>query len=305
MNNSLWVEKYRPVNLDTYIGNDFIKDKVTIYLESNDVPHLLLHGAAGTGKTTLAKLIVKNIECDFMYINASDERGIDTIRTKIKGFASSVGFKPLKVIILDESDYLTPDAQASLRNVMETFSEHSRFILTCNYVERIIDPIQSRCQSFQVIPPDRKQVAVHLSKILDQENVSYEVNDIGLLVNGGYPDIRRVINAAQRQSANNKLVIDKQSSILNDYKVKLLDILKSNKDKKTSFTEIRQLLADSKVKDYSDAFRLLYDNIDEYASNSKAVTIIALAEGQFQDSQVVDKEINFMATMIKLLGEIK
>ena len=305
MNNSLWVEKYRPVNLDTYIGNDFIKDKVAIYLESNDVPHLLLHGLAGTGKTTLAKLIVKNIECDFMYINASDERGIDTIRTKIKGFASSVGFKPLKVIILDESDYLTPDAQASLRNVMETFSEHSRFILTCNYVERIIDPIQSRCQSFQVIPPDRKQVAVHLSKILDQENVSYEVNDIGLLVNGGYPDIRRVINAAQRQSANNKLVIDKQSSILNDYKVKLLDILKSNKDKKTSFTEIRQLLADSKVKDYSDAFRLLYDNIDEYASNSKAVTIIALAEGQFQDSQVVDKEINFMATMIKLLGEIK
>ena len=303
--NSLWVEKYRPVNLDTYIGNDFIKDKVAIYLESNDVPHLLLHGLAGTGKTTLAKLIVKNIECDFMYINASDERGIDTIRTKIKGFASSVGFKPLKVIILDESDYLTPDAQASLRNVMETFSEHSRFILTCNYVERIIDPIQSRCQSFQVIPPDRKQVAVHLSKILDQENVSYEVNDIGLLVNGGYPDIRRVINAAQRQSTNNKLVIDKQSSILNDYKVKLLDILKSNKDKKTSFTDIRQLLADSKVKDYSDAFRLLYDNIDEYASNSKAVTIIALAEGQFQDSQVVDKEINFMATMIKLLGEIK
>ena len=188
---------------------------------------------------------------------------------------------------------------------METFSEHSRFILTCNYVERIIDPIQSRCQSFQVIPPDRKQVAVHLSKILDQENVSYEVNDIGLLVNGGYPDIRRVINAAQRQSANGNLVIDKQSSILNDYKLKLLDILKSNKDKKTSFTEIRQLLADSKVKDYSDAFRLLYDNIDEYASNSKAVTIIALAEGQFQDSQVVDKEINFMATMIKLLGEIK
>jgi len=303
--NSLWVEKHRPTNLDTYIGNDFIKDKVAIYLETNDVPHLLLHGVAGTGKTTLAKIIVKNIECDFMYINASDERGIDTIRHKIKGFASSVGFKPLKIIILDESDYLTPDAQASLRNVMETFSEHSRFILTCNYVERIIDPIQSRCQSFQVIPPDRKQVAIHLSKILDQENINYEVNDIGLLVNGGYPDIRRVINAAQRQSTDGKLVIDKQSSILNDYKVKLLDILKSTKDKKTSFNEIRQLLADSKVKDYSDAFRLLYDNIDEYASNNKAVSIIALAEGQFQDSQVVDKEINFMAFIVKLLGEIK
>jgi len=304
--NSLWVEKHRPVNLDTYIGNDFIKDKVAIYLESNDVPHLLLHGVAGTGKTTLAKIIVKNIECDFMYINASDERGIDTIRHKIKGFASSVGFKPLKIIILDESDHLTPDAQASLRNVMETFSGHSRFILTCNYVERIIDPIQSRCQSFQVIPPDRKQVAVHLSNILDSENITYDIQDLGIIVNSGYPDIRRVINAGQRQSVSGKLVIDKQSSILNDYKVKLLDILKDKtKDKKKSFNEIRQLLADSKVRDYSDAFRLLYDNLDEFANNSKATSILSLAEGQLQDSQVVDKEINFMATMIKLLGDIK
>ena len=303
MNNSLWVEKYRPVNLDTYIGNDFIKDKVAIYLESNDVPHLLLHGLAGTGKTTLAKLIVKNIECDFMYINASDERGIDTIRTKNKGFASSVGFKPLKVIILDESDYLTPDAQASLRNVMETFSEHSRFILTCNYVERIIDPIQSRCQSFQVIPPDRKQVAVHLSKILDQENVSYEVNDIGLLVNGGYPDIRRVINAAQRQSANNKLVIDKQSSILNDYKVQLLEILKTQ-SRKDAFQNIRKILADSHVRDYSEAFRLLYDSVGEYAPGKTAMCILALSKYQLSDVQVVDKEINFMACIIELLGVI-
>tara|TARA_Y100000593_G_scaffold87783_1_gene168881 strand:- start:1053 stop:1979 length:927 start_codon:yes stop_codon:yes gene_type:complete len=304
--NSLWVEKYRPQNLDTYIGNDFIKDKVSIYLESGDVPHLLLHGQAGTGKTTLAKLIVNNIDCDFLYVNASDENSVDAVRDKIKNFASTAGFRPFKIIILDEADFLTPNAQAALRNIMETFSKHCRFILTCNFVERIIDPIQSRCQTFQVIPPDRKQVAQHLCSVLDQESILYKLEDVALLVNGGYPDIRRVINAGQRQSISGQLVIDKQSSILNDYKVKLLDILKDKtKDKKTSFTEIRQLLADSKVKDYSDAFRLLYDTLDDYAGDSKAVSILTLAEGQFQDAQVVDKEINFMAMMIKLLGEIK
>ena len=303
--NSLWVEKYRPQNLDTYIGNDFIKDKVKGYLESGDVPHLLFHGQAGTGKTTLAKLIVNNIDCDFLYVNASDENSVDAVRDKIKGFASTAGFRPFKIIILDEADFLTPNAQAALRNIMETFSKHCRFILTCNFVERIIDPIQSRCQTFQVIPPDRKQVAAHLCSVLDKEGISYKLEDIAVLVNAGYPDIRRVINAGQRQSISGNLVIDKQSEILNDYKVKLLEILKSNKDKKVSFTEIRQLLADSKVKDYSDAFRLLYDNLDDFAGGNKAVSILTLAEGQFQDAQVVDKEINFMAMMIKLLGEIK
>ena len=171
--NTLWVEKYRPTNLDTYVGNDFIKDKVKLYLETGDVPHLLLYGRAGTGKTTLAKIITKNIDCDMMYINASDENNVDNVRTKIKNFASSIGFKPLKVIILDEADFLTPNAQAALRNLMETFSKTTRFILTCNYAERIIDPIQSRCQSFQVIPPDKKQVAKQLVDILGSEDVTY------------------------------------------------------------------------------------------------------------------------------------
>ena len=196
--NSLWVEKYRPSSLDTYIGNDHLKSKVSIYLESGDLPHLLLFGRAGTGKTTLAKLLIKNIECDYLYINASDENNVDTVRTKVKNFASTIGFKDLKIIILDECDYITPNAQAALRNLMETFSKHCRFILTCNYVERIIDPIQSRCQLFQIIPPSKKEVAQKLHNILIEENVNSELDDIKILVDSGYPDIRRVINSAQR-----------------------------------------------------------------------------------------------------------
>ena len=301
--NTLWVEKYRPTTLDNYVGNDFIKDKVKLYLETGDVPHLLLYGRAGTGKTTLAKIITKNIDCDMMYINASDENNVDNVRTKIKNFASSIGFKPLKVIILDEADFLTPNAQAALRNLMETFSRTTRFILTCNYAERIIDPIQSRCQSFQVIPPDKKQVAKQLVDILGSESVTYQNEDLVTIVNAGYPDIRRVINAGQRQSISGQLVVDKESSILNDYKVKLLEILKT-KDKKTSFKEIRQLLADSHIRDYSEAFRLLYDEVSEYAQGKTAMAIMTLAKYQLSDVQVVDKEINFMAGLIELLGVI-
>ena len=166
LENSLWCERYRPTSLDTYIGNEHLKSKVSVYLESGDLPHLLLYGKAGTGKTTLAKILVNNIECDYLYINASDENSVDTVRNKVRGFASTMGFKDYKIIILDECDYITPNAQAALRNLMETFSKHCRFILTCNFVERIIDPIQSRCQSFQVIPPSKKEVALHIHNIL-------------------------------------------------------------------------------------------------------------------------------------------
>ena len=179
---TLWVERYRPVDLENYIGNEHLKTKVSKYISTGDIPHLLLHGKAGTGKTTLAKLLVSNVDCDQMYVNASDENNVETVRNKIKMFASSVGFKDLKVIILDECDFLTPNAQAALRNLMETFSKHCRFILTCNYVERIIDPIQSRCQSFQIVPPSKIQVAKHLHNILVQENIMDTPEDIKILV---------------------------------------------------------------------------------------------------------------------------
>ena len=301
---SLWVEKYRPTTMDTYIGNEHLKSKVSVYLESGDLPHLLLYGRAGTGKTTLAKLLVNNIDCDYLYINASDENSVEVVRDKVKNFASTLGFQEMKVIILDECDYITPNAQAALRNLMETFSKNCRFILTCNYVERIIDPIQSRCQSFQIIPPDRKQVAQHMSNILDNENVKYELDNIVTIVNSGYPDIRRVINGAQRQVVNNELVIDKSSIIQNDYKNQVLEILKTQ-DKKNSFKNIRQLLADSKVTDFSDLFRLMFDTVDDWGAGHIAECILILSKYQQSDAVVVDKEINVMAMFVEIIGTIK
>ena len=301
---SLWVEKYRPTKLDNYIGNDHLKSKVSVYLESGDIPHLLLFGRAGTGKTTLAKLLVNNIDCDYLYINASDENSVDVVREKVKNFASTLGFQDMKVIILDECDYITPNAQAALRNLMETFSKNCRFILTCNYVERIIDPIQSRCQSFQIIPPDRKQVAQHLANILGNEEINYDIKDIATIVNAGYPDVRRVINGAQRQVVNGSLVIDENTITQNDYKTKVLEIL-TKQDKKTSFQMIRQLLADSKVSDFSDLFRLMFDTVDDWGKGHIAECILILSKYQQSDAVVVDKEINIMAMFVEIIGSIK
>jgi replication factor C small subunit len=299
--NSLWVERYRPSGLEGYVGNEHIIQKVNIYIENNDVPHLLLHGDAGTGKTTLAKIIVNAIDCDYLYVNASDERGIDTLREKIRGFAASVGFRTWKVVILDESDYLTRDAQAALRNLMETFSKSTRFILTCNYPEKVIDPIQSRCQTFEIIPPTKKDVAKRLNDILINEGIQFEMQDLAVIVNSGYPDIRRVINAAQRQVINGRLVIDKQSSIESTYSEKIVDILKSGVDTKSKFTQIRQILADSKVRDYTKLYSTLYERVDEYAGNKVGTTIVNIAEAQYKDSLVVDKEINVMAMFVNIL----
>ena len=296
MSHSLWVEKYRPTDLSTYIGNEHLKEKVKVYLESEDVPHLLLYGKAGTGKTTLAKIVVNNIDCDYMYINASDENKVDDVRNKIKTFASSVGFKSLKVIILDECDYLTPNAQAALRNLMETFSKHCRFILTCNYVERIIDPIQSRCQSYKVVPPSKKEVAQQMVNILDKEGNLYKLDDVALIVNAGYPDIRRVINSAQRQVVDGKLKIDTSSIIQNNYKLQLLEMLSNG----SKLNDIRKLIADNSISDYSELYRLLYDEVETYGKSKVAECILNIAEAQFQDVNVVDKEINFMSLIIRL-----
>ena len=301
MSNSLWVEKYRPDTLEGYVGNEHILEKVKIYIENEDVPHLLLYGVAGTGKTTLAKIITNQIDCDVMYINASDENSVDAVRDKIRGFASSMGFRKWKVVILDEADYLTPNAQAALRNLMETFSKSTRFILTCNYVEKVIDPIQSRCQTFAISPPSKKEVAKRLYDILNEEGVEFQNEDLAILVNSGYPDIRRVLNAAQRQVVGGKLKIDTTSTIQANYTDDVIKVLQKSGDVKQQFTEIRQIIADSKVKDFTPLYRSLYDEVDNYASGKVGQTILNIADGQYKDAMVVDKEINVMAMMLNIL----
>ena len=304
VDNSLWVEAYRPTVLENYVGNEHLKSKVEGYLETGDIPHLLLYGRAGTGKTTLAKLIVKSLDCDYMVINASDENNVETVRTKVKNFASSMGFKKYKIIILDEFDYMSQNAQAILRNLMETFSQHCRFILTCNYVEKVIEPIQSRCQTFQIVPPTKKDVAVQISKILKAESVEFEPKDLVPIIDSGYPDIRKIINTCQMNSIKGKLQVDTKNLLENDYKTKVLEILKSSDDKRNKYMNLRQTIIDSRVTDFSELFTLLYEKVDEYASANTANVIIALSEGQNKHFNAIDKEIPMAATLIEILNLI-
>ena len=303
--NSLFVEKYRSKTLEEYVGNEQLKQIVSQYINNNDIQNLLLYGTPGTGKTTLAKLIVNNINCDFLYINASDERGIDTIRDKVQGFASSASFKPLKIIILDEADFLTIQAQASLRNIIETYSRTTRFILTCNYLERIIDPLQSRCQVLKITPPSKKEVAQHVANVLDQEDISYENFNIAFIVNKHYPDIRKILNTCQVNTVDGELVIDTSILTSSNYKDAILKELKT--PSKNSFKNIRQTLADSNLDDFEGIYRFLYDNLDEYGKDdlTKVSIIIEIENYMYHANFRIDKEINLMALICSILKTIQ
>jgi DNA polymerase III delta prime subunit len=254
--------------------------------------------------TTLARLIVNSVDCDHMIINASDENNVDTVRNKIKGFASTIGFKPFKIIVLDEADYMTAGGQSILRNLMETFSKHCRFILTCNYVEKIIDPIQSRCQTFQIIPPTKKDVAIQISKILTIEGIKFEVKDLVPIIDTAYPDIRKIINTCQLNSIKGELKVDTQNLLENDYKTKIIEILKSKDDQRNKYMKLRQTLVDSRATDFTDLYTLLYDKVEEYAEGKTANVILEISDGQRNAFLSIDKEIPTAATLIKILNII-
>lgn len=304
MSINLWIEKFRPKNLDEYVGSDVVKQRFGSFIEKGEIPHLLFHGKAGTGKTTMAKILVNNIDCDDIYINASDERGIDIIRNKIKNFASTVGFSKWKVVVLDEADYLTPESQAALRNMMETFADRTRFILTCNYPEKVIPAIQSRCQTFKIEPPSMKDIAVRCVQILKDEGISFDPHDLKTIIETNYPDIRKVMGDLQSNVVGDMLELSSDLLNSNDLENKIIDTLKSSMSKKDKFTTIRQMMLDSGTNDYTNLYSLLYKRVDEYGTGNVGQIILVISDSDSKSIMAVDKEITAMACLIQILDII-
>jgi DNA polymerase III delta prime subunit len=302
----IWVERYRPKNLNDYIGNDIVKETCKIFVEKQDLPHLLFFGPAGTGKTSLAKILTSNISCDVLYVNASAENRVDDVRIKLKNFASGAGFKPLKVAILDESDRLTPEAQGALRNMMETYSIHTRFILTCNYFEKMIAPIVSRCQTFEIKPISKSDIARKLVNVLQAEAVNFTKEDIKFIVETYYPDIRKVINFAQQSNLNGTLKICKENAVEVDFLNKLIEILKKPAET-SAFTQIRQLVVEIDPNSLELIYRHLLDKVDQYAAGKEAIIILRLAEALKQSTGLISnvRDIPFLACVYNILNDLK
>jgi replication factor C small subunit len=299
--NTLYVERFRPTELKYYVGNENIKDTIQKYLDQGDIQNFIFYGGPGTGKTTLAKIIVKNLDCDYLYINASDENGIDIIREKVKGFASAASWKGIKVVILDEADFITIQGQAALRNVIETFSRSTRFILTCNFIERIIDPLQSRCHTLKIVPPTKMDVYNHLTWILtDQLNLSYKQDDIKNLIVKYYPDMRKMLNVLQMSVKDDAIVLDETILTSNNY---IKEVLKELAGKKKWLT-IRQIINDSNTKDFEELYRNLFEHASKYAPGKEGSVAIILNEHLYQANFRIDKEINIASCIAKIIDVI-
>ena len=295
-------EKYRPDTLEGYICKDEVKAKFKEFIDKQDIPHLLFAGKPGAGKTTLAKILVNNIDCDFLYINATDERSIDVMRDKVGAFAAAGSFAPLKIVILDEATHILQAGQVILLNMMETYSLTTRFILTGNYAERLIEPLRSRCQEFDLSPPTKKVVAQHISTILDKEEIEYEIPDLVTIVNRFYPDFRKIINNCQKYTIDNVLVLGELSDINEQYKEHILEELKKPSNK--SFNNIRQIIANADVNDFEDLYKFLYDKLNEYSKDNDGLIICYLEEYMYHATFRLDKEINIMACISKILETI-
>ena len=291
-------EKYRPKTLNEFVGNEAIKTKIQKYLDQDDIQNFIFYSNSGTGKTTLAKIIINELDCDYLFLNASDERGIETIREKVAGFASTASFKSLKVVVLDEADFLPLASQGLLRNVIETFSRSTRFILTCNFIERIMDPLQSRCQVLKITPPSKSEVAKHLSNILDSENIKSEIKDIATITNQHYPDIRKMLNTIQLSTNDNILTLDKTVLISSNY---INEILKELSKKTPNYRNLRQILIDSGVKDFEELYRTLFDKASTYASGREGSVAVILNEHLYQSNFRIDKEINISSCLYKII----
>jgi len=307
MEHLLWTEKYRPRTVEECILPERLKAVFQQYVNQKEMPNLLLAGGAGVGKTTIAKAMCNEIGCDYMVINGSDENGVDTIRVKIKNYASSVSLSGgRKVIILDEADYLTPNAQAILRNAIEEFAANCSFIFTCNYKNKIIDPLHSRCAviEFNLKNGEKAQMASaffkRITHILGTEKVEFDEKVIAEVVKKHFPDFRRVINELQRYSKLGKIDVGILSQIGD---ISISQIVKHLKEK--DFTSVRKWAATSEI-DNTTFFRKLYDALYDIAKpQSIPQAVLILADYQYKQAFVADHELNLVACLTEIMANVE
>ena len=299
----LWVEKYRPKTVDGYVFRDENQRKqVQAWIKQGSIPHLLLSGSPGIGKTTLAKLLLHELEIpeyDILEINASRERGIGEVRNRITNFISMMPFGPFKVVLLDEADYLTPDAQASLRGVMEEYSSTSRFILTCNRPNMIMDALHSRCQSMHFASIDQTEFTARVATILVEEGVDFDLDTLDTYVKTTYPDLRKCINFVQQNVADGKLGSPNASDAgVAEWRPKMVELFKAGR-----ISDARKLICTSaRPEELEDIYRWMYDNLDVFSTDEEMQdsAVLIIKEGLVDHMLIADPEINLSATLIKL-----
>ena len=298
----LWVEKYRPVTIDGYVFRDaHQKEQIQGWIKQKSIPHLLFSGNAGIGKTTLAKILFKELdvnEYDILEINASRTNSVDDVRDKIVNFVQMIPFGDFKVVLLDEADYLSPNAQAALRGVMEEYHTTARFILTCNYPNKIIPALHSRCQGFHIAKVDQTEFTARIATILMEENVEFDLDTLDTFVKATYPDLRKCINTVQMNSLDGKLHSPQKGDTgEQDYKLEMVELFKAGK-----ITEGRKLVcSQARPEEMEEIYRWLYDNVaifGDEANQDKAILIIK--QGLVDHTLVSDVEINLAATLIRL-----
>lgn len=309
MDTFLWVEKYRPTKVEDCILPSKLKETFQEFVDAGHIPNLILSGSAGTGKTTIAKAMVEQIGSTWMMINGSEESGIDVLRTKIKNFASTVSLEGgRKYIILDEADYLNPQStQPALRGFMEEFHKNCGFILTCNYKNRLIDPLQSRCSNidFKITNGEKVKLAESFFKrimdILKEENIKFEPKAVAELINSHFPDWRRVLNELQRYSASGQIDAGILISISNENIKELMTFLK-NKE----FTNVRKWIVNNLDNDANRIFRTIYDSLYDTIDHSTIPhAVVILGDYQYKSAFVADQEINLLACMTELMSQVK
>lgn len=283
------------------IGQGYLYDG-DVYDFSLDDPHEYITSAGVVcHNTTASKLIVNNIDCEYVYINGSIDNGIDTARNIILPFVSTYGFEDLKIVLIDEFDRFSPEAQDSLKSLMEAYAERARFILTCNHIEKIDDAIISRSTVYRLTPPSKEEVAEHMCKILDSEEVTYELDIVAQVVQRCYPDIRKSIQTLQRGSKSGVLKLSTHDLIDNQYAEKIIEVLCDNSSKKDKLKKIRQYIADSKRNDFSEMYGYLYERIEDYGTGNIGELILTIDEGQYKDYFVPDKQLHIVRVLLNIL----